>query len=151
MSSVTKRLSWGLALSLALNLFLLGFGSARWLRHDAHGAEGRGPGHPHRELPRLLGPPTPELRAQHRTLHEARREVGEVLAREPYQRAELEAALLRLRQTTARSQELLHQHLIERASALSPEERRAFARKRFVRELGGEATEPPPHEPPSDD
>jgi uncharacterized membrane protein len=141
-SSLTKRLSWALAVSLALNLFLLGFGSARWLRREAHGADRHGSAHERRELPKLFGEPTPELRAQHRALRDARRQVGEAIEAEPYQAARTESALAELRETTRRGQELLHAKLLERVAKLSPEERQTLARKRFLR--GPDAREPDP-------
>jgi len=135
-SVVVRRLGWLLALSMGLNLFLLAYGGARWLRRpDAYGAhEGRA-GHHGRGLGPLLGPPTPELRGQHRALSEARRSVGLSLEAEPFDAQKLSDALATLRATTSRGQELLHQRLIERASQMPAEERAKLAQSRFVREL----------------
>lgn len=136
MSPLIKRLSWALALSLALNLFLLGFGSARWFRRDMHGADHRPVARERPELPRLLGEPTPELREQHRALREARRRVGDAIDAEPYDPARTASALETLRERTRKGQELLHAKLLERIAKLPPEQRHEFARKRFMRELG---------------
>lgn len=132
MSVWMKRLSWGLALSLGLNLFLLGYGSARLLAlggpEHAGGRERMG---------ELLGPPTPAMRTQHAALRAARRRVGDVLTAEPFDPAALKAALGELRETTNRGQEQLHERLLERIDTMPPEERRELARRRFHRELGG--------------
>jgi uncharacterized membrane protein len=145
-STVTKRLSWALALSIGLNLFLLGFGGSRWLRarsgHHASSVGANGPGRGH-GAPRWMGTPSPALREQHRSLIEARRAVGSALEHEPYEATQLERALTDLRSNTAKSQLLLHERLLERAPALSPEERRELANSRFLRALPGD--EPPEH------
>jgi uncharacterized membrane protein len=123
---VIKRLSWVLALSIGLNLCLVGFGVARgWRAHPAHHRPG---------LMHVLGPPTPALRAQHEELTAARRRVGEALQAEPYDRARAEQALAALRTSAARGQELLHQRLLERAAQMSPEQRRKLADLRFAGE-----------------
>ncbi|HEX5657224.1 MAG TPA: periplasmic heavy metal sensor [Polyangiales bacterium] len=121
-----KRLSWALALSIGLNLFLVGFGVARGWR--AHG-ERRPPG-----LMHVLGPPTPALREQHEELAAARRRVGQALEAEPFDRARCEQALATLRETAGRGQQLLHRRLLERAQQLSPEERHKLATLRFAGE-----------------
>jgi uncharacterized membrane protein len=119
---VIKRLSWALALSVGLNLFLVGFGVARaWRAHGEHR-----PG-----LMHALGPPTPALRAQHQQLTAARRQVGEALRAEPFDRARAEHALAELRSTAGHSQELLHRRLLERAEQMSPEQRHKLAAIRF--------------------
>jgi uncharacterized membrane protein len=138
-TTVTKRLSWALALSIGLNLFLLGYGGSRWFRtHRSMGPPGaamhgpkHGPG-----LARWLGPPTPEVRGQHRALSEARTAVGQALTAEPYDAARLAHALSELRTHTSKSQEVLHQRLLELAATMTPEQRRELARSRFVRAAG---------------
>jgi uncharacterized membrane protein len=131
-SSVTKRLRWALALSIGLNLFLIGFGSSRWWRaRSPHGAWA-GPGGEH-GLARLLGPSMGELREQHRALVDARRAVGAALQADPYDAKQLELALSTLRATTTHSQQALHDRLLKRAPTLTVEERREFAKSRFVR------------------
>jgi uncharacterized membrane protein len=135
-SVVALRLRWALALSMGINLSLLAFGGARWLHrgearehaglHEHSARGGLGP---------LLGPPSPELRGQHQALSEARRNVGLALEAEPFDVQKLTAALATLRSTTSRSQELLHQKLVERAGQMPAAERSRLARSRFVREL----------------
>jgi Heavy-metal resistance len=125
-STVIRRLSWALALSVGLNLFLLGFGATRaWRMHGVHAEHGR-PG-----LMRMLGPPTPALRAQHEELTAARKRVGAALEAEPYDRARAARALEELRATAGHGQELLHQRLLERADQLTPEQRHQLAAQRF--------------------
>ena len=133
MSIWMKRLSWALALSLGLNLFLLGYGSARMLQLG-------GPGHAgaRERMSEFLGPPTAALREQHRALRTARKRVGDALVAEPFDVEELRGALAALRETTSRGQEQLHERLLERVEQLPPEERRELSRRRFQRELGGE-------------
>lgn len=142
MSGVTKRLSWALAISLGLNLFLIGFGSARWLRARSqrgawHGASGE------HGLARFLGPSMTELRAQHRELMGARRAVGTALQAEPYDAQRLDQALSTLRATTSKNQQILHQRLLERAPTLTLDERRELAKSRFVRGAAEDAPVPP--------
>jgi uncharacterized membrane protein len=139
-SGLAKRLSWLLALSLGLNLFLIAYGGARWLRRpDARAAHGElhahsGMGEHRGRLGPLLGPPTPVLREQHQALGEARRAVGAALQAEPFDAEALRTALAVLRTKTSQGQELLHQKLVERASQMSVSERTELARSRFVRE-----------------
>lgn len=132
MSSVTKRLSWALALSIGLNLFLVGFGSSRWLRARSPRGAWHGPGAEH-GLARFLGPSMAELREQHRGLIDARRAVAAALQAEPYDAKQLQQALSTLRATTSKSQLALHERLLERAPTLTLEERRELAKSRFVR------------------
>lgn len=146
MGTLTRRLSWALALSIGLNLFLLGFGGARWWRmqrpHEAPHAEPHdGPHGRGHAVWRRLVPPTPELRAQHRTLSDARQAVRDALTAEPYDGAQLERTLGALRATTSKSQELLHERLVQEAAKLTPEQRRELANSRFVR--GGPADDGP--------
>lgn len=122
-----SRQRWLLALSLGLNLFLLGFGAARWWL--------KGPRDGRRATHALMGTPPPALRARHEELRGARREVGDALAAEPYDPERLKRALDALRAATGRTQVLMHERLVERAGTLSASDRRALARARFVREL----------------
>lgn len=132
MSPLVKRLSWALALSLGLNVFVLGFESARWFQRRAHSGEHAW------TMQRPMHGRSPELKAERERLFEARRHVGEALAREPLERAQLEQAFAALREETSRGQKLLHERLIERAQNMSAEERRAFARGRFARDAPDE-------------
>jgi hypothetical protein len=121
---VIKRLSWALAISVGLNLFLVGFGLTRaWRMHGM----GHRPG-----LMHMLGEPTPELHAQHQALNAARKRVADALEAEPYDRARTERALGELRANVTRGQELLHRRLLERADELSPAQRHKIASQRFA-------------------
>ena len=131
MSPALKRLSWALALSLGLNVFLLGFSASRFARggHEEHVHEGR----PRGAMRRVLGEPTPELMAHRGDLREARRAVAEALETEPLDRARLKSALDRLRVETSEGQAALHERLLERASELPLEQRRELAQSRLLR------------------
>lgn len=132
MTPALKRLSWMLALSLGLNVFLLGFESARWLQRRAHSSADA-----HREphsMRRLLGPPTPELRTQRGELRAARQQVGAALEADPFDRERMANALAKLRETTGEGQRKLHEHLLARVATLPLEQRRQFARSRFFRD-----------------
>ena len=142
MSPLVRKLTWALALSGALNLFLLGFGAARWVRRPHHGMMEPGPGR-HGPLP-MFGQHGPALRAQHRQIFAARKAVADALARDPLDAAELERALAALRATTGESQRVLHQALLETAKRLPVEERKQLVHKRMLLD----ATPPPP--PPRD-
>jgi uncharacterized membrane protein len=122
-----------LALSLGLNVFLLGFESARWLQRRAHSGAPEVANGPRHEMRAMWGPPTPELKAQRAQLHAARREVGEALVAEPFDRPRMEKALGRLREETSKGQQRLHEHLLERAATLPLEQRKKFASSRFFR------------------
>jgi len=127
---MTNRLRWALALSVLLNLFLLGFGASRWMqRREMHGHHPRGD----RGAFLKLVPPTPELRAQHRLLLDARRDVGQALRAEPYDAKALDSALTSLRATTAKSQDLLHARLLDQAGKLTAKQRAELANGRFLR------------------
>lgn len=133
MTDALKRLRWALALSLGLNVFLIGFVSARWLqrRTDTSAHEVR---HDRRDGMRSRWRhPSPEMRAQHEELSAARRQVADALAAEPFDRERLQRALEKLRTETGAGQALLHEQLLERASQGSHEERKALAQSRWFR------------------
>lgn len=148
MSTLTKRLSIALAVSIALNLFGAGFLVSRALQrrhgpgtppatHDfvdvspfmgPHGLLGSGVG-PHaaprvREVMRAHGE---ELRKGRGELRERRRAVEDALRAEPFDGAGLRTALSGLRTSTNAAQERMHAALVDLAKTLSPEERRALA------------------------
>jgi uncharacterized membrane protein len=129
-SPALKRLSWALALSLGLNVFLLGFSASRFARG---GREHMHEGPPRGAMRRVLGEPTPELMAHRGDLREARRAVAEALETEPLDRARLKSALDRLRTETSEGQAALHERLLERASELPIEQRRELAQSRLLR------------------
>ena len=152
MSSLTKRLSIALAVSVALNLFGAGFLVSRAL-HREHGPRmphmpppaqelvdvspfmgprgllGCGAG-PHaeprvREVMRAHGK---ELREGRGELRERRHAVEDALRAEPFDPAALTTALTALRASTNAAQERMHSALVDLAKTLSPEERHGLAR-----------------------
>lgn len=152
MSSLTKRLSIALAVSVALNLFGAGFLVSRAL-HREHGPRMPHMPPPAQELvdvspfmgprgllgsgaePRLL-PHVREvmrahgdgLRQDRGALHERRRAVEDALRAEPFDDAALSQALGSLRQSTLAAQERMHTALVELAKKLPAEDRQRLAR-----------------------
>ena len=142
----SRPLLIALVLSVTLNLFLLGFGVARWMHaagHDGRGGPFAGHGMPHGPMAgaaRLLFRSTLEkrreaLREQRQRLREAQRAVRDALAAEPFDRPALDLALQQLRQATSDSQHLMHDALAEIAPTLTREQRAQLARN--ARMLGG--------------
>ena len=138
MNTAGKRLWIALAISLTLNLFGLGFMSARWLHGpggDHHGPRGPffGPrgllldselgGSMDAEVRGVMERHRESLRAQREQLREARQAVGAALGSEPFDAEALKQALARLRQATGESQALMHAALIEIAPALTHAQR----------------------------
>lgn len=133
----TRWLAIILAASVALNLFVLGFLSARaFQRHDArveapsHGA----PAHRlRRGWPRsrsfdwMTEAQRDELRPRRRELRNARHAVEDALRAEPFEREKLGQALGELRRQTDAIQASVHEFMLERAQAMSREERRRLA------------------------
>ena len=138
MTRSAKWLVTGLAISLALNLVLVGFLAGRWLQ-----AAGPPPGHDPALLlwPALKGVPAAERealrpvlrkslresRVQMRTIRRAQRSVQESLRSEPFVATELAGALDELRQALNDSQSARHATLVKVATRLSPDERRRLA------------------------
>jgi Spy/CpxP family protein refolding chaperone len=137
------RKPWLIALviSVTLNLFLLGFGSARWLHARAHRDDSPGSFAPHGPprhrgmfgpgshlLRDALEPRREALRLQREQLRDARRALREALLAEPFDRAALQQALARLREATARSQHMMHDAVLETAPGLTREQRAELAR-----------------------
>lgn len=137
MNPLTKKLVWVLAISLGLNLFLLGFGVARMFgpRHMAMAPEhepGRmGPG----KALRFFGPHAPALRAQRGEVLQARTAVAQALTREPFDRDALAKALSDLRAVTAEGQLKLHEVLLETAEKLPQDEREKLAHSHLLHEV----------------
>jgi uncharacterized membrane protein len=120
-------------LSAVLNVFLIGFLAGR----HAFGPAGCGP----RGF--MQGPRAafhehvkPEDRARLRqrlaAVRQAREQVRAALQREPYDPAQLEAALTGLRERAADVQQDMHRMLLEGASKLSAEDRRRLADSRLL-------------------
>lgn len=131
MSPLLRRLSWALALSLGLNVFLIGFATSRFVRGERRDRMHEGP--PRGAMRRVLGEPTPALMAHRGELRAARVAVAEALETEPLDRARLKSALDRLRMETSEGQAALHERLLERASELPLEQRRELAKSRLLR------------------
>lgn len=139
MSPLVKKLVWALGLSLSVNLFLLGFGAARWFGGHAGGPRGPmfeeplGPG----RTMKLFKHHAPELRVRHRAVHEARQRVARALTAEPFDRAALAEALGALRAATQQGQTELHQALLDAAATMPLAEREALAKSRLLHDLAG--------------
>jgi len=130
------RRRWLIAgiLSAVLNVFLVGFLAGR----NAFGPSGcaaRGFGRHHRgEFQKYVSPDEREhLRSQLAEVRNAREDVRAALAREPFDRAQLEASLAALRQHSAEVQLDMHRMLLEGADKLTAEQRRRLAEARFLR------------------
>jgi len=127
---LTKILAIALAVSVALNVFFLGFWATRAVRRWH---EGRSPDSFEREMDRpaamrgMWKTHGPVLEHRRAALDIARRAVREALVAEPFQPQALEAALAKLRGETDETQAALHRALVQMATELSPEERRRLA------------------------
>lgn len=149
MDGLTKKLVLALSVSVALNLFLLGFGAARML--GRRGAS-RGP----RDMPAALHahwrPHQERLRPVRKRVRDARGAVHAQLTSEPFDRAALSASLAALREATGRGQEAFHAALVDMAAQLDAEGRRALAANRRLWRGGGGGGRGPrehgPHEHP---
>jgi Spy/CpxP family protein refolding chaperone len=143
MNTAARRLWIALAISLTLNLFGLGFMSARFLH--GRGGDHRGPRGPFfgprglmldaelggsidAEVRGVMERHRESLRAQREQLREARQAVSAALRSEPFDAGALKQALARLRQMTNESQALMHAALIEIAPALTHEQRERLVR-----------------------
>jgi len=120
-------------LSAVLNVFLIGFLAGR----QAFGPGGCGPrGFMHGQRAAFHDRVKPEDRARLRQrladVRQAREQVRAALQREPYDPAQLEAALGSLRKRSGEVQDDMHRMLIEGAGQLSPEERQRLANSRLL-------------------
>lgn len=133
-----RRLWIATAVSLALNLVLLGFFIGRGFGHR-HGPPPAGPFHAREvfdfdsspELRSRFERRKEQLRPTHQALRKARRELEAALLAEPYDRPRVEKALQALREETAKLQLGMHEALLDMAGNLDPEHRRAFVRDNF--------------------
>lgn len=121
-----------LAISVALNLFLLGFGVAHWLTLRGHGVPGElragAPWVLHgRHFRELLRSHRDELAPRVNAIRSARRAALESLGKEPFDREELRTRLDALRETTTQAQTEIHELLLEAAQTMTPEERQRLA------------------------
>jgi uncharacterized membrane protein len=143
-----RWLTIALAASVALNLFFLGVWAARLWRHRQWHSERGGdaallapgaPGNPARPESRRgrrggrdpLSWMTQEergaLRPQRQALVTKRRDAERVLNSEPFDAAQLRAALEAMRAQTTQIQSSVHERLLERAQSSTPEERKKLA------------------------
>jgi Spy/CpxP family protein refolding chaperone len=147
MTPLVRKLVIALAVSVALNLFGLGFVVARGLRHRdqlaMHGPGMRppagmdfGPRHMMRGL-RDLGPAGQQMmdarreamRAHHRALRDAQDAVNKALTAEPFDPNKLNAALAELRARQAAAAQAAHGALVDLAGKLDADQRRALAER----------------------
>jgi len=162
--SVTPRrgLVIALAISVAFNLFALGFIAARALRpHDMHGPHAmHGPFMGPRGLMREgfgpeAGPMIDKVMARHGDnlrkerveLRQARGAVRDALLREPFDPSQLQAALSSLRARTNSGQARMHEALVELARSLPLEQRKLLARRALALEALGMGAPPAPAVP----
>lgn len=146
MTGTAKRLAIALACSLAVNLFLAGFFATRAMHGGRHHGRGH---HGHFMGPHGLAGGDPavrqavrgamqrrdgELRAHGEQLHRARAAVGAAFRAEPFDAQALQRALSDLRVQSSRSQELMHESLIEIAPRLTSEQRARLAERALERE-----------------
>lgn len=138
-----RWLSIALAVSVALNLFCLGFLSARAFQRGEGRAErprpaaaGRGQHRP-RQRPRpfewMTEAERDELRPRRRALRASRRAVEEALRAEPFEREALTQALGELRRQTDDIQASVHELMLRRAAGMSGDERRRMADSQWQR------------------
>jgi uncharacterized membrane protein len=138
-----------LVISVAFNLFALGFVAARALRphhgHEGHGPfmgprglmrEGFGP-HARPMLDKVMERHGDELRKARGELKRSRREVRDALLAEPFDAPRLERALAGLRAHTDGTQAHMHEALVELASSLPLEQRKHLARRALAFEATG--------------
>ncbi len=139
---LARRLAIALVASLAINLFLGGMATSRWLFHAPPGAHDAGPdgiGHFNRRAAhKALDPDTrrrveaiwrdriDDIRPRIRAARKARRDVMRELIAEPIDATALEAAYARLRARTDEAQSAVHGVLAEVAQMLPPDQRRRF-------------------------
>ncbi len=133
-----RALAWALAVSVALNLFGLGWVAAKSLGRGARSELlQRRPGPGRRGRDRWLGPEARRLtQPQRQALRSARRAAREQLEREPFEAAALDAALADLRRQSDALQRIVHEQMTERAATMTPAQRRDLAR-RYFRRRGG--------------
>ena len=119
---LTKRLFVLLAISVALNLVLLGFLVGRRVHRGEH-----------RVPPPGFEQRRGELGAGRRAIHQAGSEVVASLTVEPFDAPRLERALAELRRVTQDGQASAHRALVDMAARSSPEQRKGLARRFSVR------------------
>jgi uncharacterized membrane protein len=147
MNAVPKRFLLLLAASLALNLFLLGVGTARfWLHRDferngglsAHAFLKRsGIDESEPAVQAIVRAQRATVRKRMHDLSDARAHVREVLESEPFDPAKLDAALEAVRTRTNDMQRDMHVAVSGIAAAVDAEHRHKMADALWPRPLGG--------------
>lgn len=126
-----------LGVSVALNLFFLGFLSARAFQrgephaerppHVGHAARQRRSRQRQRTFDWMTDAQRDELRPRRRALRGSRHAVEDALRAEPFDREKLSQALGELRRQTDEIQASVHQFMLLRADSMTGEERRRLA------------------------
>jgi Spy/CpxP family protein refolding chaperone len=149
----SRTLQVVLAVSLAFNVFVLGFIAARAFRPHGHDRT-RGPFlGPHGLLDdaepgarpaveRVMKRHRTAMRSEHRELRDARRAVRKAFEAEPFDPKALERALAGLRARTESSQARVHAALVELASELPKDARKRLGRRAHMLDGNGG---PPQH------
>jgi uncharacterized membrane protein len=138
----TRWLAIVLGVSVALNLFFLGFLSARAFQrgephaerppHAASGPRERRSRQRHRAFDWMTDAQRAELRPRRRALHGTRHAVKEALSAEPFDREKLSQALADLRRQTDEIQASVHQFMLQRAESMRGDERRRLAESQWL-------------------
>lgn len=133
----TRWLAIVLGVSVALNLFFLGFLSARAFhrsearveppRHGAPGPHSRRARQRSRSFDWMTEAQRDELRPRRRELRVARHAVEDALRAEPFDRDKLRQSLVELRRQTDGIQGSVHDYMLQRAEVMSRDERRRLA------------------------
>jgi hypothetical protein len=140
MTLTTRKLAIALAVSVALNLFVLGFGAARMLGRDGRMHEPRaeqqfrdrgewGPRGPGPHMFDMMGPRSGAMREHVNALRQAQRAVATALTADPFERPALEAALAQLRQRQSAAAEASHAALCDLAQKLDKPGRHALVER----------------------
>jgi uncharacterized membrane protein len=124
-----------LVVSVLLNVFVLGWVSVRVVRHQRGAQEHQDAAMPSAAR-RLWQEHAPSFRAERRLIFERRQAVAEALRQEPFDRGELEAKLLELRNATSERDLQLHRVLVELAAQLTPDDRQRLSRSPLLMDGG---------------
>lgn len=139
MDRTTRRLGLALAISVGINLFVVGAATSHWLRRSEGPAPVRDGGRfLFRSTERLSEPGRAKVRSimkrhrsdlapRRRAMRQAQKDVQAALGAEPFDRARLDRGLEQLRKETSRAQRELHTALGEAAAQLGPEDRKHLA------------------------
>ena len=140
MTLTLRKLGLAFAISLGLNLFLAGFIAANLMRPRRpppselasggamlfHAGQALGDSR-HPALLELMKKHRPALQQERRRIKDARGAVKAALIATPFEAKQLDRALAQLRQETDDSQALLHGALVELATKMTAEQRKAMA------------------------